>query len=608
MTDELTISPQGVAPQSPSVKVATETSESTSATTSLRGQIQSGSVAAHPFHSSLNEPPAQSASESNTEDWRVPGDFIDCPTAHAEKYFTYFTEARKFARDPANGGRSPEETIANARFNRSAASVLSKENAKTQGMAETSVYARMQKALLDPDYQKTFFGEFTGRAGYEADLAAIDDEALFENWQRLQTGKITEKEFFEPLNKLPKKQRIAFALNLARVIASRCTEENLFFEDESVASLNLEITKTESALENAPSASGTQKTLNAELENMQNLYAAKTSILTPDGIDNGRNVLETLLALPPDDAPDRPSARLSWNPCESWKEVDDVISLFEDCCVAYNMQTASRTDELRKERVFMKDSALPLLGMPLELRGGKLAEKVRTAATQDYLEQNGLSEPKTFGEHALRAAKVCGIAVLTAITCGLVWSSAGFREVVLPIFSREKRERMAQEHADERQLSVLRNQNRKLAKDWVVSQHDISSGGNNLPSLDVINDPHGLFAAIANPLLQNTENDFLAHERLVEDVSGQLYLAAKRDILVAKEHLADLLQVPLSDPRVFIENEDYLTDAAYLNDMARSIVNGIAEGLHWSMQQQQDRRNAQEVSGSGMSEANAYTT
>ena len=168
-----------------------------------------------------------------------------------------------------------------------------------------------------------------------------------------------------------------------------------------------------------------------------------------------------------------------------------------------------------------------------------------------------------------------------------MWFSPRVQSAFGPLFSREMGERVANEHAEKEQVAFLRDRNQALAKDWVIRQYSTAASGNDAPDSASRNDPHRLLAAIANPLLEGGENDFLAHESLVNDVTNQLYLAAGSDVLTAKEGIASVFNSPITDPRTLIENQAYLTDQGYLKQIARGIVDGMIEGLHHVTQNDQ---------------------
>ncbi len=545
--------------------------------------------AAHAFQSKLSDVPAASASDDPIADWRKKGEFAACETADVERYFNLFSQTRRAAQNGAGRDLSPEETIADAWEHRNVMSDLSKQEAKERGIAETSIHARMQNAKIGPEYQKTFFEDFVTRAGHEAGPVTDDDEVLFDRWQQLERGTLSEEAFFAPLENQSRDEKVAFAVNLARVVARHHSEKHAPEEDHSIGHLEGNIKFKEKLVKSPLLTSVEEKNHRAELHGMRELYTVETSILAHEAIGKGTEVLEKLLAPPPENEWVQPSERLSWNPCDDWDDVDSVCSTFENACTAYNAQVSARTGELRKQERLLKDSALPLLGMPMELRGNHLAENFRTQTAEAVLAEKGLATPKTIGEKAIWGAKVIGVGLLTAASLGFMWISPRVQNAFGPLFSREMREQIANEHAEKEQIAFLRDRNHALAKDWVIRQYSTPTSGNDAPDSASRNDPHRLLAAIANPLLEGGENDFLAHESLVNDVTNQLYLAAGSDVLTAKEGIASVFNVSTTDPRAQLENQAYLTDQGYLKQIARGIVDGMVEGLHQVTQNDQTR-------------------
>ncbi|MEM8985346.1 MAG: hypothetical protein AAGC95_01360 [Pseudomonadota bacterium] len=517
--------------------------------------------------------------------WSEVQDFAAVPTHDAEKYFTCFTDARKFAKNVQTLPQDPKAAVAAAQLHRSKASAQPEQNEAAQDVAKTSAQARMRQAAISPEGQKRFFEDYAAHNGYPSSQTHIDDDMLLDSWRQFRSGALKENDFIAPLMSVPKEQRVSVALNLARLVARDQFKNSREFENETLNDLADEIDKAKRAFGKSVPGSTEEKSITAKLNNLSVAYDAEMSTLTDAGVAAGSEALEKLLGLPPENAPKRPSARLSWSPCQDWNEVDKVISVFRGACKAYNAQTEFRQEDLLVQNGVMKDSALPMLGMPLALRGDALAKNVHRQAQQNFLESHGFAEPQSRAEQAWRAVKAVGAAL--GYVFGLGWIIPSVRDALLPAFSQKERTRLANAHADKTLLTFLQSQNRRLAEEWVKEQYSKPALGASDDIHNDATDPHGLFAAILNPRDQELSNDFIAREKLIEDVKGQLYLAAKNDIRAEKEKRAATLNVPISDQSVIIDNEDYLTEASYLQKIAESIVDGIAAGLQWSAQQRQ---------------------
>ena len=552
----------------------------------LQGRISTDAAAAQPFQRFRRNADALIEPQDNGAEASLQ-DFAAVPTDDAQKYFTCFVDARNFAKTAPIISKDSRDTLAAAQLHRSKATAQPKQSEAEQGVAKTSVHARLQKTVISPEGQKRFFEDYAARNGYpSAEAPPIDDETLLQNWQLFRSGELKENDFIAPLMFVPMEQRVSVALNLARLVARAHYIESRVFENETLARLDDEIDDAKLALNGSTPGSAEEKRLIAKLNNLDAAYQAEISTLTDDGIAAGWEALERLLGPAAENAPKRQSARLSWTPCQDWSEVDDAVALFQNACDAYNAQTALRKEELLTQQDGMKDSALPLLGMPLELRDGVLARNVHSQAQQNFLESHGLAEPQSRGEKVWQAVKVVGAAL--GYVFGLAWIFPSVRDALLPTLSQQERTRLAHEHADKTLLTFLEDHNRRLAEEWVKDQYSKPLMGGAGDLQNDVNDAHGLFAAILNPCEQELSNDFMAREKLVEDVKGQLYLAAKSDVLSAQEKRAATLNIPLTDKNVTVADEDYLTDASYLQIMAESIVDGMAAGLHWSARQHQD--------------------
>ncbi|MEM9617998.1 MAG: hypothetical protein AAF936_08570 [Pseudomonadota bacterium] len=501
---------------------------------SLHGQISAETAAAQPFQQPQHGANPAVGSADNNANALAPQDFAASLPAETEKYFTCFMEARKFAKNMPTIPYDPKMTLAAARLRRSQAAVQTEQNAAAQGFHKTSVQARAQKAAILPNDQRRFFEEFAARSGYETAETSIDDETLLRNWKQYCSGELNKSEFIAPFRNLPEEQRYSIALNLARLVA---LDQSRDFPDE-----------------------------------------ADPFLLKDEAITNGGFVIETLFALPVKGAPSRQNAFRSWNPCKDEKDLDNISAVFYDACVAYNTRTEPLTQLLEKK------SALPLLGMPLELRGGALARKVHNQEQQKFLKSSGLAEPETLGELAVRALKSIG--VILSFPFIIPWFFSSYRAFAWPILSSDERDRLANEYATQKQLPVLTRENRRLAEEWVKNMYSnaVSNRAGGLQNEP--HDPHGLFAAILNPDETSLTSDFLARNKLVEDVKEQLYLAAQCDILAAQTN------APPTDLRTTIDGDAYLKDPSYLQAIAESIVDGMVAGLQWSAQQHRNALNS----------------
>ena len=594
MTRNITIaanaSPPNLRPEDASTNAAAkERSQPPASTQALKDQVSTDATAALPFQRLRRNADAL-PEKQDKNDWAGLQDFAAVPIADAEKYFTCFQEARKFAKDSPILSKDPRATVAAAQLHRSKAASRPEQHEAAQSAAKTSVQARIRKTAISAEGQKRFFEDYAARNGYpSAEVSPIDDETFLQNWQMLRSGAMKEKDFIAPLMSVPREQRLSVALNLARLVAREHLIEFREFENENLERLDNEMNDARDALRESTPGSAEEKRLIAKLNNLGAAYEAEISTLTDDGIKTGSEALERLLGPGMESTYKRQSARLSWTPCDDWNEVDNIVSVFKDACEAYNAQTELRKKGLLMQNGVMQDSALPLLGMPLELRGDPLAKSVHSHAQQNFLESHGLAEPQTLSGKAWQALKVIGAAL--GYTFGLGWFFSSVHDALMPTLSQQERLRLANEHADKAVLNFLQDHNRRLAEEWVKDQYSKSapSGPDGL-HYDA-NDPHGLFAAILNPRNEEPSNDFFTREKLIEDVNGQLYLAAKSDILTTKEKLAATLNIPVTDNSIIIDDEDY----SYLQTIARSIVDGIAVGLHWSAQQHQPSANAPKI-------------
>ena len=560
----------------------------------LQGRVSTDAAAAQPFQRSRRNADALMEPQNNDAGAALQ-DFAAVPVADTEKYFTSFVDARKFAKTAPIISKDPGEALAAAQLHRSKLTAQPQPREDKPSAAKTSVQARLQKTIISPEGQQRFFEEYAARNGYPASEATpIDGETLLQNWQLFRSGELSEKDFIAPLMSVPTEQRVSVALNLAGLVAREHLIESREFENTTLERLDNEMNDAQHALRESTPGSAEEKRLIAKLNNLDAAYKAEISTLTDDGIKAGKEALERLLGPAAENAPKRQRPRLSWTPCDNWNEVDDIAALFEDTCKAYNAQTELRKEELLTQHTGMNNNALPLLSMPMELRDGALAKNVHKEAQQNFLESHGFAEPQTRGGKVWRALKVVGAAI-GYYAFGLGWFFSSVHDALLPIFSQQERLRLASEHADKTLITFLQNHNRRLAEEWVKDQY--SKPAPSWPHdlhIDA-NDPHGLFAAVLNPGNQELSNNFMAREKLIEDVRGQLYLAARSDVLTAREKHAATMGVPLTDKNITVADEGYLTDAPYLHKMAESIVDGIAAGLQWSAQQRQISANAPKV-------------
>lgn len=553
-------------------QASAQTAERSHVGAALRGQLSSDQSEVYPFQRSRRDARAGSISQDSSSNWLASQDFITCPVEETKIYFTRFEEVRAFAKTVPTIEKTPEKALADANYRRSIALRQTKERAAKQGIAPTSAHARMLRTAVTEEHQKAFFDNRMARAGYRPVKANIDEKTLLQNWRRFENKQITEQEFFNEFKKFSQDQQVALAFNLARAIARHYSQEWSALENEELDKLQRKITYLKTTIQETAPDKTTKTRLGAELNQAKTEYEAFSSILLERAVKKGEHALERILT-----------------PQLGQQELGDVTDLFKNTCTEYNSLIDCRITEVLLQHNGIKDSTLPLLGMPLELRHGALAKKVHARAKENFLSSHGWPTPKTPGERILRATKVVG-AVLSMIVPPLffAWMVKSYRDFNWPLVNIDRRMQLATEHADRHLATFLKNHNRNLAEEWVKDQYMTKPFERMADSQNAGNDPYGLFAAFLNPRSEGKTEDAEARQKLIEDVMHQLIVAESSDKLAAREKRAAQLNASVSDIRTITLDEDDPLETSYLMTIAESIVDGIAAGLHWSAQQQQE--------------------
>ena len=516
--------------------------------------------------------------------------------------------------------------------------------------AHKSPHHRMNSTKVWPDFQRDHFLLYAEKKGYplaadEKRLppntenstrspGAIRDDELYAEWQGLKGGKISAHEFFRRRASQTKEERIAFALNLARILASRRSVEigpvlshSLNTElqklnahtkrlSQPATPLSAPVTTTGKAgpgkitttdqnagtndvengfpdfeaaefnarraassrfnlrekAQSTTSSSGnsnvqdTNDRIAAEREDLKDFCDVKLLELYDDPVDEAKETLRKLLKPSTDDHDELGGAeRLNWSPCSNDNEVEEVINLFDHMCASNNALVNARITEIREKRIAMGDGGLPRLGMPVELRGGTLADSIRAEAAEDFSCAKGWNTEKTFKNFLKDIWAFVG----TALGFGFPLLSPSWADFVKSRYKSSYRIKQIEEHADARQISELREKNRQLAKQWVTETFAGYDKSGRLKS-----EVNNLDALIRPYWPWDVDN-----ENLVEEVMQQLELATKADILFEKEKQAERLGLPVNHPDIHVPNEDYLLDPEFLREMARGVVEGVNEAL-----------------------------
>ncbi|MEM8985347.1 MAG: hypothetical protein AAGC95_01365 [Pseudomonadota bacterium] len=525
----------------------------------------------------------------------------------------------------------------------SAPSIRQRE-AAARTFEHMSPHHRMNATQVWPDFQRDYFLLQADKKGYHLaeteerlppntakspnSYGRILDDELYAQWHALNGGKISAAEFFRHRAGQTREERIAFALNLARLIASRdsvrlgpilsdslnsvsqqyddytkrlsqaptprtglspipngapassqSTKTNNIengFPDFETANLNINRLETgginlredrsvsSKSIANSP-IEDTPNALAAKQIDAQELRDVKLLELHDDPIENAQKTLRNLLKPSTDNTDQLGGAeRVNWSPCRNDNEVQEVINLFTSMCNTYRPLVDARVEAVEKNRIAMRNGALPRLGMAVELRGGKLANSIRNDAAEDFINEKGWHTEKTF-KNFLKDV-LAGVAKLFR----LKYLSPRIKDFINSRYSTDYRIEQIEGHANLRQTNELKEKNRALAKKWVT---DTFKGD------DEYGRPKSLVNN-ANELTKHYGGWDVKDEDLVAEITKQLELATKADILITKEREAMRLGLPVNHPAVQVPDEDYLLDESFLNEMARGIIEGVSEGLH----------------------------
>lgn len=244
--------------------------------TALKGQISTTNAAPHDFHLTFDQqglPVTQDADAYDASDNFDESDQslnLNLPSnIPAKSHPFHFDQTRRYSQNafpaiPNSTFSYREDVHAAAKLDRSATPHMKRHKAVALGYAEKSPYARMNNATLGPDLQRRFFHERAEKHGYK--LAAdedklpnaendekctpgeIKDEALHRQWGSLQTGRTSPQEFYGARANQTREQRIAFALNLARIIAREASDPVRDVESHTLSSQNSKVSSLAMAL------------------------------------------------------------------------------------------------------------------------------------------------------------------------------------------------------------------------------------------------------------------------------------------------------------------------------------------------------------------------
>ncbi|MEM9617999.1 MAG: hypothetical protein AAF936_08575 [Pseudomonadota bacterium] len=497
--------------------------------------------------------------------------------------------------------------------------------AKTFG--KKSPHYRMTTMNLGPDFQREHFIVHAEKKGYrlaksEQRLPPItedsigapgvaQDNLLYDEWRALQKGDMTPEDFYGHRSDQTREERIAFALNLGRVLASRLSHDIGPIISNSLNSVSHQVDAhtralsrmatpqaspippvagdnaesngpvdgfsdidTESVMAGLPDSSGRSSApsiydrIAAEQMDAQELRDVKLLELYDDPIAEAKVVLWKLLSPSTDDDDNLGGpARLRWSPCQNNEEVTEVVELFDEMCTVNNSLAEARAEFVYDKQNVMSKGALPLLGIPVELRGSKRAIAIRNDAAKEFSEVRAWHTENTAKNILLDIAVFFG----NFFTFGLPLLHPRWRNFcklrVLPSYRLAEIESLA----NTRLTSVLKEQNRQWAEQWVTEQFAGRDEYGRLKS--EVNNAAALTDHYGNWDVKNNE--------LIEEIKAQLELKVKADILSANETEAMKIGAPLDHKNVRMPENEYLyrLDPVFLRDMAKSIVEGVSAGL-----------------------------
>ncbi|MEM8985348.1 MAG: hypothetical protein AAGC95_01370 [Pseudomonadota bacterium] len=246
-----------------------------------------------------------------------------------------------------------------------------------------------------------------------------------------------------------------------------------------------------------------------------------------------------------------------------------IVADFRETCRQYNIAIQSRNDVRAEQREALAETPLPHLGLPVELRGSKEANRLLSNAIIEAERKRGWAPDGSFKSWLIGVAKDM-FAIIGSMTIVPMLFSR-WRDFVASRESAPYRERILRTEALAQQTQDLKRINQKLAENWVKEayKYEPEEAVRGNAHNEKLYDPHGLFAAFAN----------YDRPQIVDAVKTQLRLAAKTDQLETKEKRAKDLKVALDDKAADdLRDKDFIEDK-YLSELAEGIVDGLEYAL-----------------------------
>lgn len=559
----------------------------------------------------------------------------------------------------SGGGKVPypQEALTNAETMRDLQPQLPKNEVRKLGLADTSPYARMNKAVFKPNFQRDYFLGHAEQNGYR--LAAEEDatpenaelngratgyfkdKVLYDDWSRLDGEKISEKDFYEPRLNQTKEERIAFALNLARVYTREKSDEGGGKATQSIDSLAVEY----SNLSRAVTAANTPTVMSPRSVVSPSLTSVREA--TPDIIrsDDEENVDES--------ASDSEKFKYDFifsqfTPAHGKEKSPGAETIVSTQSKARNLDARlAGTKALYEGQMSVLsddsiDAGIELLAKLLEPPPGNVT-------AQDQSARQRWTPCKEWSEvnEIVRLFKNTCISyndLAEARNEALQNQNLQMNDTYLPrlgmplelrsgVMADEERTKAAAKFAEENgwgennswgsrlkqfghfSLSVLGTGltlgfSYFLSPTWrhYVKSHcstsyrmkqterhadlaqtqALKSENRKLAKEWVLKQHMTQSASLDTQPVQTAYDPTglltaFAHNsdraQLVKNVVKQLELAAQGDILAAKEQLAKDRGVTVKGENVEVPNEDYLLDPVFLREIAEGIVDGLSEGL-----------------------------
>ncbi len=452
---------------------------------------------------------------------------------------------------------SPTQSKDSARWRTMINHAHNDEYMKEHGISEKSPLARMNRAEVPQSMNRTFFRERARAQGFRGnDDTYSDTEAI--GWLEK-----TKAHVLNAMGRSTKSEHGYFALDMARIMASNVSLK------EHEAERNPTPFKDRWQQAQAD-GSGSRLKVGAEIGEESFAYRDRMPLLTHDGIEAGVKELQELLD-PNDDAERH---------FESVEERQKIVRQFKESCRDYNAAVTARIKARDAQRAAAQNAPLTHLGMPVDLRGEKIAEDFFSDASYALQKESGLAPSETLGEWLWSGVKNLA-AVIGSLTV-LPLLIPAWRDFVASRFFAAADERDLLAAAFKQQVRDLKHHNQQAAENWVreAYRYNPDDSAKRVMHGLRLEDPHGLFAAFAN----------YSRKEIVDAVKAQLKLSAEADLLEAREDQARRAGVNVDHKAAKVSHQEYYTDDYYLSEIADGIVDGMESALSDALVEQLKQR------------------